>query len=182
MIIIKHLRNIIFLLKISEVTDFSLFTSAVRDVCYAALEKIEDKTTFQELTQIAEFTRSGIVDAVKEKRAVVSCAILRTKSPESIFSVYKHKFIHGKEYQATCERTCIFVSDKEIARDDLVDLSIEVMGFKYHNLFIEENFVTCESNFSVNRTDGDVIESAKSIPEILKIVNGKCNLQMVYSI
>ena len=180
MIIIKNFGKVVFLFKIFDLTDFSFATEAVHKICETVINKVNINTTLIEMRILANEMESNIISIVKETSTKVKFFILETKNDSLVFNVYKHRQPHGSK-SVTCEKCCIFLSNVEFTENTLIDTAIEVIGFKYNNIFVEENIVKRSGNLAVNHEDENCCESVQSyceIRKILKNLNGK--ISMIY--
>ena len=181
MLIIKYFKNLVFLFKLTNLTDFSFVTPTVRDICYSIVTKINENTSIDDIKEYVNNIRLNIIEVVKEKNVCVDYCFLKLNDSNLYFNIYKHKYIHGIDFINTCEKACIFVNNKELNKDLLIDMSIEIIGFDYNNILIENNFVSRQSSFLPNSKGKNYAVSAESYFEILKLVNGVCDVKMMYS-
>ena len=179
MIIIRNFGSILYLFKIFELTDFSFFTPEIRDICQFFASKITENTTENQMQIFSEDIVKQIIEKVGEKNVTVGYCILKAKNSYK-FSIYKHKNIHGKEYDI-CSKLCVLLSHREFDKEKVLDLASEVIGFDYSNVFLENKYVERQSNFNPLNSDVNCSLSIEAYFEIIKIAEDN-RVYMIYSI
>ena len=185
MILIKYFEKLVLIFKISNLTDFSFRTNEVRDVLHGVYSKLNKNVSVDDMKNYATEIKEGIIEVVKEKSVVVDYCILELKNNNNYFNVYEHKSIHGNDNSYICEKICVVVTNNKLERGVLIDVVIEVIGFKYRNVFVEDNVVNRLSSFvpdCCNNYDKQAVSSNEAFLEILNTLNDTYKVRMLYVI